>query len=70
MRLRNQEMPLQLKGTRLEPFVREIVIDLLNEPHFRDRDISFSSHVPELKLFIDQHLMKRAILNFGYNAHS
>lgn len=68
MRLRNQDMPLQLQETRIEAFVREVVIHLLNDPQFKDRDISFSSKAPELKLSIDQHLMKRAILNFIYNA--
>lgn len=68
MRLRNQKMPLKLKETRIESLVREIVIDLLNDPQFKDHDISFSSKTQELKLPIDQHLMKRAILNFVYNA--
>lgn len=68
MRLRNQEMPLTLQETRLESFVREIVIDLLNDPQFGQYEISFISDSPNLKWNIDRHLMKRAILNFVYNA--
>lgn len=68
MRLRNQEMSLSLQETRIEAFVREVVIDLLNDPQFQDRDISFTSEVPERKLSVDQHLMRRALLNFIYNA--
>lgn len=68
MRLRNEEMPLQLKETRIEPFIKEIVIDLLNDPQFSDYDISFTSDASSLTLAIDQHLLKRAILNFAYNA--
>lgn len=68
MRLRNQEMPLTLQETRLESFVREIVIDLLNDPQFGQYAISFVSDSPDLKWNIDRHLMKRAILNFVYNA--
>ncbi len=68
MRLRNQEMPLNLQETRMESFVREIVIDLLNDPQFGQYDISFISDSPNLKWKIDRHLMKRAILNFVYNA--
>ncbi|MGQ4668119.1 sensor histidine kinase [Metabacillus halosaccharovorans] len=68
MRLRNQEMPLTLQETRLESFVREIVIDLLNDPQFGQYEISFISDSPDLKWNIDRHLMKRAILNFVYNA--
>ena len=68
MRLRNQEMPLTLQETQLEGFVREIVIDLLNDPQFGQYEISFISDSPNLKWNIDRHLMKRAILNFVYNA--
>ncbi len=68
MRLRNQDMPLTLQETRLESFVREIVIDLLNDPQFGQYEISFISDSPDLKWNIDRHLMKRAILNFIYNA--
>ena len=41
---------------------------MLNDPQYRERDMSFTSEAPELKLSIDQHLMKRALLNFVYNA--
>lgn len=68
MRLRNQEMPLNLQETRLESFVREIVIDLFNDPQFGQYEISFINDSPDLKWNIDRHLMKRAILNFVYNA--
>ncbi|WP_233275781.1 sensor histidine kinase [Salibacterium aidingense] len=68
MRLQNDEMPMQLQETRIEPFVKEIVIDVLNDPQYKDRDISFTSDHPEKTLYIDPHLMKRAILNFIYNA--
>ncbi|TQS71827.1 HAMP domain-containing histidine kinase [Ornithinibacillus gellani] len=68
MRLRNQEMPLQRQETNMEDFVREIVIDLLNDPQFRSSQIHFESENSELNWNIDQHLMKRALLNFIYNA--
>lgn len=68
MRLRNQEMPLHREYTRLESFVREMVIDVLNDPKYSNSAISFSSDAPELIWNIDRHLMKRAILNFINNA--
>ncbi|GAA0375332.1 sensor histidine kinase [Bacillus horti] len=68
MRLKNQEVTLELQETRMESFVREIVIDLLNDSQYGEREISFTSDAPELKLSIDQHLMKRALFNFAYNA--
>ncbi|KAA0964807.1 HAMP domain-containing histidine kinase [Sporosarcina sp. ANT_H38] len=68
LRLRNQEMPLTLKETRIESFVRELVIELLNEPQFAKYDISFIGEEPNLTWEIDRHLMKRTILNLIYNA--
>lgn len=68
MRLRNREMPLQRQETNMESFVREIVIDLLNDPEFGSSQVHFYSENSELTWKIDQHLMKRALLNFMYNA--
>ncbi|MFD1064702.1 sensor histidine kinase [Oceanobacillus locisalsi] len=68
MRLRNQEMELHLQDIRVEGFVRKIIIDLLNDPQFQAHDIDFSSNAPALTWNIDQHLMKRALLNFIINA--
>lgn len=68
MRLRNHEMPLQRQDTNMEGFVREMVIDLLNDPQFGSSQIHFYSENSELSWKIDQHLMKRALLNFMYNA--
>ncbi|MEK3936289.1 HAMP domain-containing sensor histidine kinase [Sporosarcina sp. FSL W7-1349] len=68
MRLRNQEMPLHREDTRLESFVRELIIDVLNDPKYCDTAISFSSDAPDLRWSIDRHLMKRAVLNFINNA--
>ncbi|QTD40564.1 sensor histidine kinase KdpD [Sporosarcina sp. Te-1] len=68
MRLRNQEMPLHREETRIENFIREIVIDVLNDPKYSDYAISFESSASEAIWYIDRHLMKRAILNFINNA--
>ena len=67
MRLQHGDFPLEREATDLEPFVRELVIDVLNDSRFTTRLITFDSHgastVP-----IDRHFMKRALLNFLYNA--
>ncbi|GBF74937.1 two-component sensor histidine kinase [Paenibacillus sp. 598K] len=68
MRLRSQNLPLQLEDTRLEAFTRELVIDVLNDPQFQERDIAFVGEAPELLLPLDRHLMKRALLNLVHNA--
>ncbi|MCM3110628.1 sensor histidine kinase [Lederbergia lenta] len=68
MRLRNQEMPLNREDTRLESFVRELVIDLLNDSKYSDHAISFESNAQNVMWTFDRHLMKRAIMNFINNA--
>ena len=68
MRLRSRDLPLQLEETRIETFARELVIDVLNDPQFRERDVVFVGEAPELLLSLDRHLMKRALLNLVHNA--
>lgn len=68
MRLRQQEMPLQLVDTNIVSFVRELVIDVLNDATFSERNITFNASIDKLTKCIDTHLMKRALLNFIYNA--
>lgn len=68
MRLRHDEMPLTFQNTKIESFVREIIIDLLNEQTSEERDISFDSQAGDTIWLIEHHLMKRAILNFIDNA--
>lgn len=68
MRLRNQELPLHKQQTNMEHFVRELIIDLLNDPQFNSGDIQYDSTTTALYWNIDQHLIKRALLNFIYNA--
>lgn len=67
MRLQHGDFPLKRETTELEPFVRELVIDVLNDPRFAARNIIFSS-TSEASRDIDRHFMKRALLNFIYNA--
>ena len=68
MRLRNEQMPLQRETVVLEPFVREIVIDVLNHPNYGKRNVEFTSNASLLTATLDPHLMKRAITNFIVNA--
>ncbi len=67
MRLQHGDFPLTLEETRLEPFVRELVIDVLNDPRFSERHIEFES-TESGSVSLDRHFMKRALLNFLYNA--
>ena len=48
--------------------VREWVIDIVNDPAFSDRDITFESNTPELIARIDPDLFRRAVQNLMINA--
>lgn len=68
MRLRNQQLPLQLQTTNIVSFSREVIIELLNEPQFESYDLQFDTTSEEIRCTIDRHFIKRALLNFIYNA--
>lgn len=67
MRLQHGDFPLETVATGLEAFVRELVIDVLNDARFSTRDVSFASKDAATRA-IDRHFMKRSLLNFLYNA--
>lgn len=67
-RLQNQQLSLNIQKTNLTTFLREMTIDLLNDPQFSDRHISFKADDEIIEYMIDQQLIKRALLNFIYNA--
>jgi signal transduction histidine kinase len=58
---------LNLQPVRLERFLREIVIDIVNDPQFAHREIQMECD-PKIKIEIDPHLMQRAIKNLIINA--
>lgn len=68
MRLRHQQLPLQLENINIVSFTREVVIDVLNAPQYEHIAISFTSDSDSIYSQIDKHFMHRALLNFIYNA--
>lgn len=68
MKLRNNRIELQRTAVNLPTFIREMVIDLLNDVQFQHRHIEFNTAMEQLAVEIDPHLIKRALLNFIYNA--
>lgn len=68
MRLRNDELPLNLEVTSIDKFTREMVIDLLNDAQYAAYNIEYNADENVAQVKIDRHLMKRAILNFLVNA--
>ena len=68
MRLRNQQLPLAMEQVNLVSFVRELVIDLLNDPNAAERHLEFDAPDVAIIRSFDPHYMRRALLNFLYNA--
>ncbi|CAH1056876.1 Adaptive-response sensory-kinase SasA [Paenibacillus pseudetheri] len=68
MRLRNHQLSLQFEEVNLVQFLREMTIELLNDPTFGERQIEFEANVVKAVHKVDKKLLKRALLNFIYNA--
>ena len=66
--LESGAIPYNPKDVRIIRCVREWVIDIINDPAFSDRDITFESNTPELIARIDPDLFRRAVQNLMINA--
>lgn len=67
-KLQSGTFPLQKEQVLLSSFVRECVIDVLNDPIYQTRSITFDAESEILSTMLDPNLFKRALLNFIYNA--
>lgn len=61
-------VPFHPKQVRLVRFLREVVIDLMNDPAFSGRDLEFESNLPEFTFAVDPGLFRRAVQNIIVNA--
>lgn len=61
-------IPIRLKENNLTELIREITIDLLNNPHYQDRSISFNPKVEKILFEFDKALLQRAFTNLIYNS--
>lgn len=61
-------IPYKPQEILITRYLREIIIDIINDPAFSDRDMEFESHVPELLVSIDPNLFRRAVQNIIINA--
>lgn len=66
--LESGSVPYQPKDMRIARCVKEWVIDVINDPAFSGRDITFASDAPELVARIDPDLLRRAVSNLMINA--
>ena len=66
--LKNGMLPLHKSRQNIVRFTKELVIDLLNNPEYEDRNISFFSTDDTIELTFDAVLLKRALNNLITNA--
>lgn len=61
-------IPYTPQETRIVRFLRELVIDIANDPVFSARTIEFESGIPEQMIAVDPDLLRRAVGNMVINA--
>lgn len=61
-------IPYNPQKVRITRCVKEWIIDIINDPAFSDRDITFESNITELNADIDPDLFRRAVTNLVINA--
>ncbi|SCW67494.1 Signal transduction histidine kinase [Paenibacillus tianmuensis] len=67
-RLKNKELTLNKKTTNLVVLLRNIVIDIVNDPKYARRHIEFHANQENIPAEVDEILVRRAIHNLIYNA--
>ena len=66
--LESGAFPFHPQQVRLVRYLKELVIDIANDPAFSDRNIEFACDLPEFTVSIDPDLFHRAISNLVINA--
>lgn len=66
--LKNEMLLLNKTENDMVRFIKEIVIDILNNPDYQSRNINFASENKSIVFYFDTSLMKRAINNLIYNS--
>ena len=66
--LESGAFPFRPQPVRLVRYLKELVIDIANDPAFSDRSIEFAYDLPEFTVTIDPDLFHRAISNLVINA--
>lgn len=61
-------VPYHPQMVRLVRFLKELVIDIVNDPAFANRSIEFESNIQECEVCLDMDLFRRAVNNLIINA--
>jgi len=60
--------PYNPQKIRLMRFIKELIIDIVNDPLFSERNIIFDRDIPEIDISLDVDLFRRAVQNLVINA--
>lgn len=66
--LESGALPFHPEQVRLVRYLKELVIDIVNDPAFSNRNIEFECDLPEITAIIDPDLFHRAVCNLVVNA--
>lgn len=66
--LDSDSFPLQTQNIHLSRYLKEIIIDIINDPSFSNCDIEFEDCQSDLVVPLDPELFKRAVQNIIINA--
>lgn len=61
-------IPINCKDQDFVELLRDITIDVLNNPHYQKREIQFNSNKEQIIFPFDKSLLQRAFTNLIYNA--
>lgn len=67
-RLKNNALSLNKQNTNLVALLRNVVIDILNDSRYENRNIEFNSNIDVIEKEVDVMLLKRALTNLIFNA--
>lgn len=67
-RLKNNALSLNKQNTNLVALFRNVVIDILNDSRYENRNIEFNSNIDVIEKEVDVMLLKRALTNLIFNA--
>jgi signal transduction histidine kinase len=67
-RLKNKDLSLNKKTINIVALLRNIIIDMLNDTKYSNRDIEFQYEIENINMDIDETLLRRTINNLIYNA--
>lgn len=67
-RLKNNTLVLNRKKVNIVSLVRHVLIDIINDEKYNDKNINFNYSYEEIFLDIDEQLMKRVFVNLIINA--